>query len=350
MRRLARILAWLGLAASLTCVVVGLVYYADLMRPFWKGSAAQYWSGVAGVPVANGENRYGLPAPLGMYPHRYFHNDNRVGSIPLHGQHYQEVTESAVLAVFPEVIDRLITDPTELDPDQVRVLVRDENVSKDEGLARLAADRAAIGRSLERMRDFIRASHKARLARGLAEFGPKMAAWQTRESGWLSVWVGRADRYWANIAFEAAFLGGLVVLFWLPILSARCRRWMAVLWGCLPVLLLVPYYLGYCWGVFVWPDASFWGGVLYPWILRVLEPMSALRIEWEGAVLRDFPRALAPLNQLPIEDVFDIRYGLDGPGILAPLAIGLAIGLAAFGVQRFVRRWRDKHAPTKVGG
>jgi hypothetical protein len=348
MARLLSLLKWCGFTLSLAALGVALAWAADVMRPIGKGNAREFWSGVGGVPLREGEPHHRLHFRL-QEPYIY---DPSVGGIPLHGDHYSGVSEAEVMREFPGVLDRILADPSALSLKQIQALIGDKVGDRESGLSKLAADRDEIGRSSEKMGSFIRASYE--------EWLTELAS--RRQSGWewvatseildaqrLTARLDRARHYWATIAFDAIFLSGLVTFFWLPLLWTRARRWLPVIWGSLPVVFLVPYFLGYCRMAIRWPDAHFWGGPLYSLLLQIYRPLGELARPWDLSLWRWLPQVLEPLNQPSMVDVekwIDTDYGSGGVGPIVPAMIGLVIGLAAYGLQRLARKVRRREETT----
>jgi hypothetical protein len=75
----------------------------------------------------------------------------------------------------------------------------------------------------------------------------------------------RARWYWATIIFEWAFLSGLVLFALWPVIRNRSAMRRSVHVALLPLLFLLPAYLGYA--TYSFTSAGPSGGVVYPFLL-----------------------------------------------------------------------------------
>jgi hypothetical protein len=307
------------------------------MRPIGKGNAREFWSSVRGVPLMAGEQRHRLHFRM---QEPYIYDPSAAGGVPLHGDHYSGVSEAEVMQEFPGVLDRLLADPSRLSLKQILALIGEKIGDRNSGLKKLAADRMKIGKSTDRMLAFVGASYEDDLTEMASGWEGGLVSLFTFEIGrtqWLTARLERAKQYWATIAFEAVFLSGLVALFWLPLLWKRARPCLPVIWGSLPVVFLLPYFLGYCRMAVAWPDPYFWGGPLYPWLLRMYRPLAEHAWAWDVSLVRWVPHVLEPLNQpsmVEAERQTEAEFGVFGIGPTIPAVMGLAIGLLAFGARR----------------
>jgi hypothetical protein len=333
-----RRLLWLGFAFTLVLLGIALAWAVELTRPIERGTARGFWASVHGVPLASGEepNRPYLPMD-DLYVYDPCGRGHRIEAMP-----YAVVSENEVMSLFPDVLARLIADPSGLTPKQVEVLSGKDDVSKEDGMRIVALERDAIGRSSERMRSFVYESFAAHLS----EFDPGSEVSHIWRAEWLAMRLDRFQRYWATVAFEAVFFAALACLVWLPLLLSRARRWLPFLWGVLPLVFLSPYYLGYCHLAVFWPDLIYWGGCLYALLLSMIHGLTNVTLGWERDIVHAIPQILEPLNQTPCAL---LEHSVASPtgthnvptiGFMAPAAVGLAIALATYGVQRLIVRWR----------
>src|SRR5207249_389065 len=107
-------------------------------------------------------------------------------------------------------------------------------------------------------------------------------------------WV-RARWYWAAVAFEGLYLGGLVLFFFWPLLRDQGRLAWACRVGALLFLLMLPVYLGYASNAYSSDGPK--GGIVYPWLIV------HLRGNWFPALDRNIlfytPPLLESLSPLP---------------------------------------------------
>ena len=159
-----------------------------------------------------------------------------------------------------------------------------------------------------------------------------------REAYFRARWA-RAKRIWMNYAFESFFLTGwFLFLAWPWLRNATPRQW-ALHFGLAPLILIMPYYLGYPHRLIL---AGLTGAFIYPMVLETfflfgLPIILALpATSLDVVILEALPRVLSPLSQIPR------RAPLAGYLEVAPLkaiVFGMVIGgIAAYlAVQRRVR-------------
>src|SRR5262249_29883949 len=75
----------------------------------------------------------------------------------------------------------------------------------------------------------------------------------------------RTRWYWATLLFEWLFLSGLVLFAAWPWVRGQGWRGWAIRAGLLPMLFMLPVYLGYATTSYTSAGPS--GGILYPWLL-----------------------------------------------------------------------------------
>jgi hypothetical protein len=341
-----QLLKWAGLAIMFGALGLGLAGAGQLMQPIKVGTAADFWSSVWGVPLEPGQEAHSaFQAQAGVL----LYGMGGEG-FPLHGDPLWIASPSAVLAAFPAAIDRLLADPSKLTDAQIGALVGEKAVGPDTRtavLVKLAGERNEIGRSLDRMQAFLEASTSARLESKAAGLGPTYLARAVEEAAWIGSRVDRSRHYWANIVFEAVFLGGAIVLFWLPILYDRLRRRLPLIWGGLILVLLVPYYLGYCRVATCWPNPDFWGGALYPWLLQYYRPLAGYHYAWEASVLGAIGWVLEPLNSSTWFELNEAAGGFE-VGLVAPTLIAAAVAGILYMLDAGFRRLMNWLKPAQM--
>jgi hypothetical protein len=153
----------------------------------------------------------------------------------------------------------------------------------------------------------------------------------------VGTYIQRAQLYWANVLFESVHLCGILCLLWLPILSTRLRRFMPILWGTIPFLILTPYYLGYCEIAFTTLSPWHGGGVLYPWIVKIgFRPLTPLTPKWDFALLNALPHPLSAFTQWPLDVVIMSGGGTVGPTVAA--IVGLCVAVILWACPRLSQR------------
>ena len=155
-----------------------------------------------------------------------------------------------------------------------------------------------------------------------------------REAYFRARWA-RAKRIWMNYAFESFFLTGwFLFLAWPWLRNATPRQW-ALHFGLAPLVLIMPYYLGYPPQLIL---AGPTGAFIYPMVLETFFLfglpiiLSLPATPLDVVILEALPRVLSPLSQIPW------RAPLAGYLEVAPLkaiVFGMVIGgIAAFGRGR----------------
>jgi hypothetical protein len=138
----------------------------------------------------------------------------------------------------------------------------------------------------------------------------------------------RIRRYSWNICFEFAFLALLILVFaWPWLTNAGPVQWAAC-WGLMPVLIFVPFWLGYAPLTFTSADS---GGILYPELLRHFGGGQLTSLD--RVLLRHLPQLLEPLSQTPGPMMSFSRTGAVGPTKV--LALSLAVAVSVFAVGRW---------------
>jgi len=342
MQKVLGILKWLGFAATLVALGVVLALAADFMRPVKKGNAEAFWSGVWGVPLPEGAERQALRVYLTWTePYLYVPGSG----IHQHGEPLAQVPEAEVLALFPAAIDRIIAHPPEeLSVVQIEALLAHEVVDRNIGLEELARHRESITTSPEKMRAFLEACYVVQANHLSLKLGTDWCAYEVLETQERGARFDRAQRYWLNIVFEAVFFFGIACLFWLSVLWRRVRSWMPVMWGLVPLILLVPYFLGYCRLAFT-SVGPFYGGVFYPFVLSVYWLLRGFTCSLDIAFLNAAPQLLDWLTQAP-SPIVSMSGGSVGP--IMPALLGVGLGLGVFGVRRLLRRRRARMSKRVV--
>jgi hypothetical protein len=315
--------------------------------PIRNGCSADFWKSTCGVDIdPNASDKY--PGPSGLHPppkESYLvycveHN---------HRTSLCRVSSSAAAADLPKVVHLLENAP--------QGMLRKEVELAFQSWCSLAPTKKDAAHLL----DEIQSSWTEDLRRVDSEsYGELLSSFDTE-------WE-RASRFWATELFEFAYLSGLILVVAVPWMRGAGRLGWAMHLGLLPILLMLPYYLGYASATFnsyryssvdrtvvgvVWPlalerDLDFvtreGGGMVYPhlvFVCRVL-PWTSLDSSLTGCV----PPVLQPLSQMP--EPACVCYRRAGPVAMSLLSV--AIGLFVFGVGTLVRWGRRKRDAEKVVG
>ncbi len=347
MNRLLPVLKWLGFGLTLAALGVALAWAADIMRPIRTGDAEEFWAVVLAAGPGSGPEDDALAGEAYTWCEPYVYECSSRNVIHMHGVPLKQVHEQEVMALFPAVLDRIVEHPSDgLRGGQIKALLGHDAPGVTEGLAEVARHREEIGTSVDCMQAFVAASSAAQLERLLSEAGTWYLSAHMSTEREVGVVLDRANRYWANVAFEAVFLAGVAVWIWLPLLSRRVRVLLPLFWGITPLLVLGPYFLGYCNGTFT-SLGPLQGGALYPWVLAAYSPLHETATDWDIDVLNAIPRILEPLTQHPFS-VLSMSGGAVGP--TAPAAISLALAALLYAARRAARAVKRRNPPGKAGG
>jgi hypothetical protein len=148
--------------------------------------------------------------------------------------------------------------------------------------------------------------------------------------------------YWFNIVFEWFFLSGLILFAAWPILHKKSWWNYAAHWGLLPLLFVLPAYMGY--GTLSFSYRIPCGGVIYPWLTFALRQSGSCN-DLDRHILDHVPQLLEPLSsEIPIPLMGRMRdiiwSGMPGPTTLA--IVGLVIASLVFACHKLLDRV-DRH-------
>jgi hypothetical protein len=138
-----------------------------------------------------------------------------------------------------------------------------------------------------------------------------------------------------SYAFESLFLTGWILFAaWPWFRRATPLRW-AVHWSLWPLLLFLPYFLGYAPFAFTFGPS---GGFVYPGVLLLFSvpvmwfPGTAIDV----AILRALPRPLWALSQMTGPAMAMSSMAFIGP--IGLTLYGVTVGCVVFGTRCFVER------------
>jgi hypothetical protein len=140
----------------------------------------------------------------------------------------------------------------------------------------------------------------------------------------------RLKWFWATVVFEWLFLSGLAYVALRPWIRGLGPWGWALHLGVLPLLFLLPAYLGYA--TFSFTSAGPSGGVLYPWLLMELRGSCTTLDRW---VLAHLPQVLEPLS--PTIGTPMVLSGRGMPGPTYALIAGLVVGGSVLALNRLCR-------------
>lgn len=317
----------ISLAATSTAVLVA----TPRMAPVKECPPARFWHAACSVTLPGRDCSSGFG---GMYPPRdgYF----ICYSQGFHGQSIFRVKEHTAMSDFPEVVRQLDRDLREWGP-RTHAL---------RGYQAWRSDRKGPSDA----RGLLAKTREARLSsarrRYFGIYRHRVDAEEQFDRRWQFV-----KRYPLNVLFELTYLNGMILFAFWPWLR-RHKPWRRRLHlALLPLLLMLPYFLGYA--SLTYTSAGPSGGVLYPWLIvwfridgwrwptlltQLLTP------SFDYALLDLLPKPLVHLSQ-PLGPMLSLS-GWGAPGLIAVLLCGAVIYLAPSGPRRLLRAWRARRTPS----
>lgn len=306
---------WIGVALSIA-VVYGLAMLRSRMTPVRTGTSDAFWAHACGVDLTgtastNSSGHVHVVSNVCYYESQHMHG-SVLYSVPM-----AEVESSLARAVQ---LMQQRSQPSEEPHDEIAALAAWQA-------------RPEVEQTLESLMSDLRQARVARLAKQSPSSIEAMGVYDYLFERRLQ----QAKWYWANHVFEFIWLVGLIWLaLWPLIRSSPPWRWSVHL-APLPLLLMLPVYLGYA--IFTFTSAGPSGGVLYPWIVAVAGSGGTFTT-LDQQIVERLPQVLEPLSQ-PIGSPMALTgRGLTGPS--AALVTGLVLGavatVAAWGCRRLAAR------------
>ncbi len=317
--------------------IVGLVVLAEgaalamlvkPMAPVQEGNSADFWRNACGVSAdgQTSDGGYSIYQPRDGWFIYYRQS--------YHGRYLYRVDRAAAAADYPEVLKRVEESSGVQDPDLAlhrarRVLSQSaSSIRADPGLFLLLMKQETISDLREKLSG----------SPEYEEWCQNKLAGDLGENEFAERWA-RSERYWANLVFEFAFFAALSLFAFWPWLRGK-RLWVwCIHLGLVPLLLLLPYYLGYCSWTFT--SAGGGGGVLYP---RAIIWLGGIGF-WTSLdiwVLQNLPKILEPLTQSTGPMIVVSGGGLPGP--VSAMVVGAGIALLTLATCAAIRKPRKaKH-------
>ncbi len=325
-------LAWLrrrlvGKLAVLLALVVGmgaaLLWLAPRMCPVQDGEPAVFWFHACRLDVGLKRLPGGL---LGArcYPPR---DGWMIYSVQgLHGERLHRVKAADVEALLPRVVEKLRNAPAGL-------LHADVETGFREWQRLDSAQQDATALVVQ-----LREARLARLRREAPGNRVSLAVYQNflSQERELEERRERIGRYPLCVVLEFIFFAGLILFGAWPWLRGAGRLAWAFHLGWLPVLLFLPFWLGYA--PLTFTSAGPGGGVLYPHVIIRFRglPWTSL----DATLLNHVPQPLEPLADSPGTILALTGLGTVGPVAVVVLAVllGALVFIAATVIAR-KREW-----------
>lgn len=365
------------LAVPAVLLAAAVWRFGHTERPFLDGNAADFWYAACGVQVDAARRSHCtgpvFPARDGWFVYRG--RDERY--IAYHGSPLYRVSEADALAHFPSVVPQLEARMHLDGPNELRAAIIDAGYRKwlvaDPGRkdahALLACLRDAWldrWQELDRLRNMSPpATFAAQAVTAWAQ--PMAQPWAAmlaiveaedrtrvlRPSFPYSAYRGHLDdeqnvaRWWALAGYWHWNVIGELCFFWALLLFAAwpwlrgLRPWQWALHaGLLPVLFLLPHWLGYAHWSYLSSGPS--GGVLYPSLIASF-PRGDEKT-WDAWAQERVPLLLYrwsyPAGPTPVWFHADLKgwggFPRTGPGPVAALAFGIGLGVFVYGMRWIV--------------
>jgi len=223
----------------------------------------------------------------------------------MHGSYLYCVPESEVLATFEEVVEKL------------RVSKENPNIYEHArtGFEKWSSNPDLARDNPEDLLSEIRKAHLVHYRKG----DPDIYSMHETEAWLTNLRWTRSKWYWANIVFEWLFFSALILFAAWPFLVDKpWHRWALHL-GLLPMLLMLPTYLGYA--RYTFSSTGPTGGVLYPWIIERFSGGNCNDLDrW---ILTYTPLILEPLSS-PIGMPMALSWrGMPGPTTMVIAGVGI---------------------------
>ena len=310
-----------SLFAALLVVSLGVAVMTPRMAPVKPGTAGAFWAATCGVKIAGQDAVWGW----GAYPPRdgyFLYYDQR-----MHQQHLYRVREPDALAHLTQVVSKLRSGDYKMGTARWRSRAYRKWLRED--------PTRSDGRELVTIMD---REHSMLLRRkGPASYRCCLDGRERFDRRWEHV-----KRYPLNVTFEILYLNALVVFgLWPWLRCLRPWRW-SVHVGFLPLLLFLPYLLGYA--TFTFTSAGPSGGVLYPWLVVWFHPLNTFSCAWDSNLYAILPQPLLYLSQ-PTGPCISLSGG--GPG---PTALVLATAVLAVVVFVHVRSVERRKGQRRLQG
>ncbi len=301
-----------------------LALIAARHKPIGSGTSARFWKLACGVELGAYERRQLYSREEGIYPPT---DGWLVYYVQMaHERRLYRLKPEAAAADIPEVVGKLARDVAEGRPG-----------SKASNACR---ERLAKGNDDSHdVKGLARAVLEAR--RTDSHLDPRTASYLTpgAEKGFHDQW-DRAGRVWLNYVFESLWLTGWILFAAWPWFRRASPPHWALHWALWPLLLYLPYFLGYApWTFTIAPP----GGFVYPIVIVLFSlPISVVPgTSLDAAILNSLPRALWPISQDPNPDSWT-SFGFVGP-------VGVALyGLVLSGIAYFARVRIDRRAARRA--
>jgi hypothetical protein len=288
--------------------VVAVLVFAKLMYPLHQGTSSNFWKYVCGISLDGKE----VKDVGGFYPPR---NGLCIYYIStLHDEILFKVPRSEVIQDFPKAIGILKGSPR----------------TNDFGVTKWA--RAALKNpSAETNFDQFLSSARDERLNSFKKKDEHLYQYVLNEEKSFEMRWQKIQRFWLNILFECLFFSFVILFAFWPWIRNKGRHAWCFHFSLIPLLLFIPYYLGYCGWTFTSVGPS--GGILYPWVIVWFRDC----LFWtpiDDWLLSHSPKILESVSQ-DQGSMMSVSGG-SGLGIVALLLIGCVIYACVWAIAKFV--------------
>jgi hypothetical protein len=314
-------LKWLVLLMVVCLLGLAVAFPQPKRMPVQPGTAEEFWNAAAGVRknvIPSGSWCFAQPVN-GVF---LYSEDG------WHGSSFFEVPEADVLAHFPKSVDELggedmrvlgwagpayrkwqETDPQGGDPQLLLLCLREAQLE-------WWASKSVPSRNLVATADF-----------------------------YLGIAYQRMRLFPLVQLAEWSYLSALIVFAAWPWIKNRSPAPWAIRASVLPLLLFLPYYLGYC--AWNFTSAGPGGGIIYPFILDAFRWLPWTRVD--QTLIQHVPQILSPLTG-PLGSMLSLS-GSRHAGPVAALGLGVGLGTTVFFFGLVLRHrglFMSKHSEAPI--
>lgn len=326
---LSKSLRWIPALIAIGGIGLAELHFAPLMAGIRAGESAQFWHAACGVSIdGNDERNWWMDD---IYPGRdgwLIYRD-----AGYHDETVYRVREGDAVADFPAVVIRL------------RELFEGADACEIPVWYELWRQAPAGQQDAASLLDCVWSQRLARMGEWSCDPPPGQQVMQFFNERW-----SRHQRYWQTQLFEFCYLSAvLLVVAWPWLRAGRAWRWALHL-GVAPILLFLPYFLGYATFTFTSRGPS--GGVFYPWLISPFRWLHGVGGDWDWKALASLPKWLEPLSQVVGPSMVLTGMGYVGPitTIAASGGIAGAILILGWAARRFNNAIQRKSLPKDNNG
>jgi len=312
-----RAFGWATIAAVSVLIAAALLWLAPRMAPARRGDSATFWKAALRVELNGPSNRLVGPAHCELDGWYYYEEPH------FHGTHLYRVPVDEALADFGRVSETL------------RAAGDDQNIPS---YVRAGFEKWSERPAVEQSPEVLFADVKTARREYWKIRNPDLLARADQYEQEVVLCCLRTRWYWATLLFEWLYLSGLVLFAAWPWVRGQGWRGWAIRAGLLPLLFMLPVYLGYAATSFTSAGPS--GGVLYPWLLRLVQGYRCNDLD--RLILSHMPPVLEPLS--PSIGPALVLSGRGMPGPTTALLLGALAAAGVFAIEKVrnysVRRYR----------